>query len=136
MERREFLKSSVVLYLALGGFSLEGCVSYKTISAEYESGKIKIKKTDIVENKFVIVNSIKVNAPIYLSKQEDNSFIALLMLCTHKSCEVKPHGTLLVCACHGSEFSNSGKVLKEPADKDLAQFKTSTDENFIYIHLQ
>lgn len=135
MERRDFLKSSAAFCLALGVFSLEACTNYKTISAEEESGKLKMKKSDFAENKFVVVNAMKANAPIYLSKLEDGSYIALLMLCTHKSCEVKPQGTILYCPCHGSEFSTSGKVLKEPADKDLAQFKTSTDENFIYIHL-
>ena len=120
----------------MGILSLEGCVNYKSVSAEEESGKLKVKKSDFAEEKFVMVNSIKTNAPIYLAKQEDHSYIALLLLCTHKSCEVKPQGNFLVCPCHGSEFSNSGKVLKEPADKDLAQFKTTTDENYIYIHLK
>lgn len=136
MERRDFLKSSVAVCFALGAFSLEGCSSYKTISSEEENGKLKIKKSEFLENKYVIVNSMKANAPIYLSKREDNSYIALLMVCTHKSCEVKPQGNLLACPCHGSEFSSSGKVLKEPADKDLASYKTSFDENYIYIHLK
>ena len=136
MERREFLKSSVAVCFAMGVFSLEGCVNYKSVSAEEESGKLKVKKSDFVNEKFVLINSVKASAPIYLSKQEDNSYIALLMLCTHKSCEVKPQGNVLVCPCHGSEFSNSGKVLKEPADKDLAQFKTTADENYIYIQLK
>lgn len=136
MERRDFLKTSAAFCFAWGAFSLVGCTNYKTISAEEENGKLKMKKSDFAENRFVIVHSMKTNAPVYLSKHEDGSYIALLMLCTHKSCEVKPQGTILYCPCHGSEFSTTGKVLKEPADNDLAQFKTSTDENFIYIHLQ
>jgi len=136
MERRAFLKSSAALCFALGTFSFEGCTNYKSISVNEESGKLKVKKVDFFDEKFIIVNSMSTNAPIYLSKQEENSYIALLMLCTHKSCEVKPQGNLLVCPCHGSEFANSGKVLKEPADKDLAQYKTSFDENYIYIYLK
>ena len=136
MGRREFLKSSAAACFAMGIFSLEGCLNYKSVSSEEESGKLKIKKSDLGAEKFVIVNSMKANAPIYLSKQEDNSYIALLMLCTHKSCEVKPQGNFLVCPCHGSEFSNSGKVLKEPAEHDLKKFETSSDENYIYITLK
>ena len=136
MERREFIKSSAAVCFAMGVFSLEGCLNYKSVSAEEESGKLKVKKSDFTDEKFVLVNSTKANAPIYLSKQEDNSYMALLMLCTHKSCEVKPQGNVLVCPCHGSEFSNSGKVLKEPAEHDLKNFETSSDENYIYITLK
>jgi len=121
---------------ALGTFSLAGCVNYKSISAEETNNKLKISKSDFAENKFIMVKSMRTNAPVYLAKNENGYYTAVLMLCTHKQCELKPQGSALVCPCHGSEFSNSGKVLKEPADKDLVQYETSADENNIYIHLK
>lgn len=121
---------------ALGTFSLAGCVNYKSISAEEINNKLKIKKIDFADNKFALVKSMRTNAPVYLAKSENGSYTAVLMLCTHKQCELKPAGSILLCPCHGSEFSLSGKVLKEPANKDLVQYETSSDENNIYIHLK
>ena len=60
---------------------------------------------------------------------------ALLMLCTHKGCEVKPAGVILLCPCHDSEFAQDGTVLKGPANVPLSAFRTSHDENHVFIHL-
>ena len=136
MERREFIIGTAALCCSTTLISLSGCVNYKYVSAGEENGRLKISKSDFAENKFVLVKSMRTNAPIYLSKSENNFYTALLMLCTHKQCELKPQGSALVCPCHGSEFSNSGKVLKEPADKDLVQYETSSDGNNIYIYLK
>lgn len=136
MERREFLKGAAAACIFGGMISLESCLNYKTVTASEEAGKLKIKKSDFGKNKFVVVNTMKANAPIYVSKQDNGTYAATLMLCTHKSCELKPQGNILLCPCHGSEFSNSGRVLKEPADQDLKKFETSLDENYIYISLK
>jgi Rieske Fe-S protein len=136
MERREFLKTAIATCITAGMFSLECCTNYKTVTAGEETGKLKIKKSDFGEDKFIVVHTIKTNAPIYLSKQENGNYTATLMLCTHKSCELKPQGNILICPCHGSEFSAVGQVLKEPADQNLKKFETSSDENYIYILLK
>lgn len=40
--------------------------------------------------------------------------------CTHLGCEInKTENGILVCPCHGSEYSSTGKVIKGPADKHL-----------------
>lgn len=135
MKRREFIKNTVAFCGAISLISLEGCSSYRSVSSEFESGKLKIKKADFLEDKWVVVRSERMNAPILLSKNEQTGFSAVLMECTHKQCEVRPTGTVLTCPCHGAEFSFSGKVLKEPAEKDLRLFETSSDETTVFIHL-
>lgn len=135
MERRAFLMKTFYACCALAAIPLSGCLHYKMISAAEENGKLKLKKSDFTDEPFLIVQSEKLNAPVYLSREE-NQYTALLLLCTHKECEVKPQGKVLVCPCHGSEFSSTGKVLKEPAEKNLFQYKTTSDDAFIYIHLK
>lgn len=136
MERREFIKNSLGFCAAAALFSLDACAPGKNLASEYENGKLKIKKSDFGEQKWAVLNTTRANAPIMLSKREDGSgYDAVLMLCTHKQCEVKPAGTVLSCPCHGAEFAFNGKVLKEPANTDLKVYQTSTDANFIYIHL-
>ena len=136
MKRREFILGTTAACLLLGSLPFSGCSPYTYVTAEEENGKLKVSKTSFSDGKWVMVRSVKANAPIFISKTETGAYDAVLMLCTHKQCEVKPSGTLLACPCHGAEFAFNGKVLKEPAEKDLAQFKTTTDENYIYIHLK
>jgi cytochrome b6-f complex iron-sulfur subunit len=136
MERREFLKNTAAACLFASLPPLNGCVNYKTVIANEETGKLKIKKSDFGDSTFVVVNTRNANAPIYVVKQDDEKYVALLMLCTHKSCELKPLGNILICPCHGSEFSSTGQVLKEPANHNLKQFETFSDKNYIYISLK
>jgi cytochrome b6-f complex iron-sulfur subunit len=136
--RRDFLKGAAVLCCGMAGMSalLQGCTNVKYVQGTDAGGKLAVKKADMELDKFVVVKTEKTEAPIYLSKTGDNNYTALLMLCTHKQCELRPTGTFLTCPCHGSEFSNTGKVLKEPADKDLYQYNVTTDDTNIYIHLK
>ena len=78
----------------------------------------------------------KLPAPVYLSRTAENTYTALSMLCTHKACELNPTGNFLTCPCHGSEFSNIGKVLKPPAGRALTKYRVTTDDSIIYIHLK
>jgi len=119
---------------------LEGCASYLVPALE-EKDKLAISRDLLVEEKsgepkrFVMVESMRYLERIYLSGIPEEKYTALLTHCTHKGCEVRPVGDILVCPCHGSEFSNTGKVLESPAEQDLMQFRVSHDEKFIYIHL-
>jgi len=136
MHRREFITGTVAFCCTASFLSLEGCTGYKSVTADRTEGKLSVKKSDITDSPFVIVKSSGLNAPVLLKKENADTYTSVLMLCTHKQCELKPQGSILYCPCHGSEFSHEGKVLKEPADKDLVQYKTSADNNYIHIHLQ
>lgn len=146
--RRDFLRStSGVVAACVSGTALasllESCTSIKYVSAVETSGKLTVSKTEFGEQLFVIVKSGATPFPVYLVKTTNKNqaggtqfYAALLMRCTHKQCEVKPEGNILRCPCHGSEFSASGKVLKEPASADLQQFAVTHDEHTIYINLK
>ncbi len=133
MERRNFIKNCAS---AIGvTILLQSCKSAFYIPNSIDKTKIVIKKTDFSENKFVLVKNEALQGPIYLAKLNENDYSAVLMICTHKSCELNTAGNYLVCPCHGSEFSNTGKVLNPPAEKDLEKYIVTTDASFIYIQL-
>ena len=137
IDRRQFITRSLTVCGAAALVSaMQGCSNFKSLQATESNGKLAIKKADMGEDKFIVVRSERTQAPLYLAKTGDNAYTALLMLCTHKQCELRPTGTFLTCPCHGSEFSNTGKVLKEPADKDLYKYNVTSDETSIYIHLK
>jgi len=116
-------------------FILESCSNIKYIEATLENQQLMVNKSGFEESTFVVVRNKKLPAPIYLNKENNGSYMALLMLCTHKECTLKPTGNFLSCPCHGSEFSNTGQVLKSPAEENLRTYSVSIDEENIYINL-
>ena len=146
MDRKEFIKTCG--YACLGGTALvallQSCASTNYFAqTAFEENRILIKKTEflktekekIAERKFVLVKTEKFGYPIGIYKINENEYSALLLQCTHKGCELQPHGNFLVCPCHGSEFTNKGVVQNPPAEQNLKTFKTSTDNENIYIYL-
>ena len=137
MDRKEFLIRSGMICLAATGIGslFQSCKSAYYAPFQPAGNKISLKKTELEQRTFVLVKTDKFNEPIYLAKLGEDHYSALLMYCTHKGCELNPAGNQLVCPCHGSEFTNTGKVLEGPADKDLHKFQVTTDKENIYIQL-
>ncbi len=49
---------------------------------------------------------------------------AISLTCTHQGCTVQPQADgRLICPCHGALYDAQGKVLREPAQRDLASFE-------------
>ncbi len=137
--RRDFLKQGTCGTAALGlagiGMSLfQGCTPVKRITCSIANNQIEIDRSEFQEAKFVIVNNDALEAPIYVSKKSE-LFTACLMICTHKNCGLNPTGSFMTCPCHGSEFSNTGKVLNGPASEPLVQYKVVASDAKIIIHL-
>ena len=137
--RRTFIREAsayiVITCSGMVSFFLKSCTNIKYVKATVDKRHLIISKLVMADNNFVLVRYEKLPAPIYLNKENDASYKALLMLCTHKKCTLKPTGNFLTCPCHGSEFSNTGQVLKSPAEENLRTFPVSVDEENIYINL-
>ena len=146
MERREFVKTCG--FACMGGTALvtllQSCASSNYFAQTvFENNQIVIKKTEFVktgkdksvQRKYVLVKSEKYNYPICVYKTIEENYIALLMECTHNSCELQPYGDFLICPCHGSEFTNKGIVQNPPAEENLKAFNIKTDNENIYIQL-
>lgn len=146
MDRKEFIKTCG--YVCLGGTALaallQSCSSTNYFAeSSLEENWILVKKDEflktekekITERKFVLVKNEKFGYPIGVYKIKKDEFSALLLQCTHKGCELQPQGNFLICPCHGSEFTNKGIVQNPPAEQNLKIFKTSTDDENVYIYL-
>jgi len=144
MERKEFIKQCGKLCLGgiFAGALLESCTGNYYATSSVSNDTISIAKKEFIEikndiskqRKYVLVRTEKLNFPICIYKLNENTYSALLMECTHKSCELSPQGDYLICPCHGSEFNNYGKVQNPPAETDLRNFKITHNEENIFIH--
>ncbi len=144
MERKDFIKQCGKL--CLGGFIaaewLSACnpVYYATPIAE--NNQFVLKKSEFREQgdkiryrKYVLIRSERLPFPVCVYRIDDEHYTALYMECSHKSCELTPHGDYLICPCHGSEFSKYGRVQNPPAETDLQTFKIKQDNENIYIQI-
>ena len=146
MERREFLKACGLGCLGgLTAFSvLEGCTASNYV-AKYTSQKNKLQisksefqttgKNGITFRKYLLIKPQQLNFPICIFRFSDLEYSAVLMECTHRSCELHNQGDYLLCPCHGSEFSNRGVVQNPPAEQNLKTYAVDHDENYLYIQL-
>jgi len=143
--RRKFVKKVSHASLGVGclgiAASLQGCVAnYQVASIENED-KLVIDKQLLYDEKkerlrrFVTVKSGRFKERIYVSGIREDDLKAVLLHCTHKGCEVNPAGDILVCPCHGSEYSADGVVLQSPAPRPLKRFTVSQDQQYVYVHL-
>lgn len=142
--RKEFLEQTAalaVLGASIGTLVtlLTGCTTVRYVSGTENTSAnfVTVPLAEFADGAFVVVRKGgKLSAPVYLCKHADGTFSALVMKCTHKGCEVRPAGDLLICPCHGSEFTNKGVVLSPPALENLLSFRTSVDGASVMIHLQ
>ena len=146
MQRKEFIKTCCIACLSTTTFAtlLQSCVSTNYFAQITSTiNQITINKTEFVKTdknksvnrKYVLVKTDKLNFPICIFKISEENYSALLMECSHKGCELRPNENFLICPCHGSEFTNKGVVQNPPAEENLKTFKTTTDNDNIYIQL-
>lgn len=137
MQRKEFIKSVGILTVGtIGGSLLNSCAITKYAQYSVDENKLVVKKSEFSDTyKFVLLNISGLPAAIYLRKNEDETFTALLTQCTHKGCEVDPDYDMLSCPCHGSKYSSAGDVISPPATEPLKKFDVLTDSENIYIQI-
>jgi Rieske Fe-S protein len=74
------------------------------------------------------------NDGFFIVREGDNLF-AISAVCTHRDCKLRaqPDHTFY-CKCHGSRFSEEGKVTKGPATRDLPHFEmTAGDDKHLMV---
>ncbi len=144
MERRKFI--TIGCCVAIGAplaLAMKSCGAVHYVSSTVVNDLLVVQKSvfqfvrkdEVKIRKYVMLTSDRTNFPICLYRIEDNRYSASLMSCTHNGCETNVQGEIFVCPCHGSEFTNTGKVLTGPAETDLQISNTSTDDENIYVHL-
>ena len=138
--RRKFLKESLgftTLCCTLGVSGLmQACTSIRYVSSSRQGKQLRVTWESLGSDRSVMLNEPSLPAPLLLSKDQSGNYRAFLMLCTHKGCDVSPAGAVLLCPCHGSEFSLQGKVLKGPATENLPEYRVTNDEKYLSIEIE
>lgn len=138
-ERRSFIKKSATVAVGcccLGVSQLfTSCTTTAYLTGKEDGNKVLVDISELVDQKYVVINNTKTPSPIYLKTISDNQYRAFSMHCTHKGCTVKPAGSIMVCPCHGAEFSGEGKVLGGPARENLKEYPVIVEGDSIVINI-
>lgn len=140
MERREFLKTSCTFCVAVGAGAIITSLSSCGTSAA-------VFKTAVMENKIAVPASLfatgnvqlirtkETEYDIALLKENETTYTALQMRCTHADNRLNSTGNGFTCNLHGSRFDNNGSVTKGPAQESLKKYKTEINSTNIIIYL-
>lgn len=140
MQRKTFLQQScnVCLLAAAGLFStaLTGCGpgAYQAFSATPEDDRITIPKDLFARGSLVLVRPEGWYYAIALRKQNENTYSAILLKCTHQDNQLTASSGGVSCSLHGSAFNRDGQVVKGPAERALRNYPVTVQSDSIIIH--
>lgn len=140
MDRRNFVKQSCSLCLAVGSGMLVGslasCAStFPVYKASLSDNKIEVPVSLFLTSNFQIIQVKSLYYNIGLKKEKEGNYTALLLRCTHADNQLTPIGNGFKCTLHGSTFDNEGQVTNGPAVHALKRYVTEVLSDQIIIHL-
>ncbi|MEZ4804345.1 MAG: Rieske 2Fe-2S domain-containing protein [Bacteroidia bacterium] len=142
MKRKTFIKNTCRICVgSLAGVSIvslfDSCASGKILKKDSLNDTVQVLESEFEEDQeFVIVRTSSLNFDLFLHKNKDNTYQAFLMQCTHYDNPIFANKKELFCPSHGSTFDFQGKVNKEPATRNLKEYKTVKTNTTITIYLK
>ena len=142
--RRDFIRTgiAVVIGLKLGGCSVFAKKATPDLKTGATGGIVRIPVADVPwvrggDGTFVVAIE-GFDDKILLYREPGGALVAMNMTCTHLGCDVEYEKAVghVVCPCHGSEFSNSGAVLKGPAKEPLESYPVTVVGDEVRIRIR
>lgn len=131
MNRREFAGA-----LACGtGLSLSGCIGFHYVNTTMSGNRLIVRKSELGSRRFALVDAPGLQLPLYLYRLDDGGFSAVSTRCMHRGCQVEPAAEHLICPCHGSEYTNTGEIVKGPTQRPLRRMPVTVSGENIVIEL-
>ena len=105
---------------------------YKTTA---DKNALTVPKALFSNAAFQIIQPKGMYYNIGLKKEDDGTYTALLLRCTHADNQLIPAGNGFKCTLHGSAFNSEGQVTQGPAERPLKRYQTEIINDSIIIHL-
>lgn len=97
--------------------------------------KFSIPESDMASTDVKLVTIRNFDYDVFVKKNDDRSYLALAMICTHAGHSLVKTGDKFYCSLHGSEFDISGKVLKGPAERNMVRLPITNNNGILEITL-
>jgi len=96
---------------------------------------VQIKLEEFQVSKMMIVRPSQLDYDIFVNKISDNSYLVLVMKCSHQDWNLATNPKGFNCSLHGSMFDLKGNVANGPATEPLLRLKNFVENGFLKIHL-
>ena len=125
VSRRDFLSIAALATAALAGLGiLAGVFRFFKSDARYEeAASFKIGKPE----NFPVGTFKKLDDKKVFIFSDDSGVYAISSVCTHLGCLVFETETGFQCPCHGSKYTQAGKVTSGPAPRGLPWYEITQD---------
>src|SRR5258707_430856 len=113
--RRDFILQTCSFCAAAAGLAfvasqLEGCKTTEGLKVSVTKSQIIIPKKAFEDQKNYLVKNILLEFDVLVLKNDDGTYSAIQMMCTHRRYPLRLTPKNLVCDNHGSEFDFNGDV--------------------------
>lgn len=115
--------------------SLSSCAALPMYKTAVEGNKIAVPVSLFAQSSFQLIEAKGLFYNIGLRKENDGTYTALLLRCTHADNQLTPTGNGFKCNLHGSAFDTEGRVTQGPAEKPLTKYPTEVVNGNIIVHL-
>lgn len=115
--------------------SLSSCATLPMYKTAVESNKIALPISLFAQSNFQVIEAKGLFYNIGLRKENDGTYTALLLRCTHADNQLTPTGNGFRCNLHGSAFDTEGRVTHGPAERSLTKYPVEIAQGNIIIHL-
>lgn len=128
MTKREFLKSFGLFFI--------GIFSYLFLKPLIMVSKPLKRRILISEEDYAKLSSVYLGDEFILVKTQEGA-LAFSRRCPHLGCRLNfdPERELIVCPCHQSKFTISGKFLSGPAKRDLESLTVQKVERGFQVEI-
>jgi len=142
MDRRDFIKktcgtcAAISLGTLLSSTLLDSCktASVSIFKTAAKDNIISVPLSSFAAADFKLVRIQGYSYDVGIIKNQD-SYTALLLMCTHAGQALTKTGSGYFCPMHGSRFSETGTVIKGPATDPLQHLKTKQDAQNLIVAL-
>jgi Rieske Fe-S protein len=121
--------------IVAAGSLLESCAPLPVFKTTIDNHKIRVPIAQFALNKVITIRPKGFGYDIGLRKEDNGSYTALLLRCTHADNELINTGRGFVCSLHGSQFDKEGAVKKGPAERPLHKYKTEETKTEVIISI-
>lgn len=140
MDRRKFVKQSCTVCLAVSAGmvigSLSSCATLPVYKTAVANKQVSVPTALFAQSNFQLIQPQGMYYNIGLRKEDDGTYTALLLRCTHADNQLTAAGNNgFTCNLHGSQFDKEGHVTHGPAERDLKKYPTQIVSNQIIINL-
>ena len=135
MNRREFLGRLEAVSCGALAAGASGCIGFHYVNSSVSGNRITIRNTDFGDSRFVLVDAPGFPLPLFVRRHDSGAVSAVSTRCMHRGCQVEPATDRLICPCHGSEYTDTGEVLKGPTQLPLQRFPVTVEADRIVIEL-